>query len=246
MNTPGRDEVEQREVKKQVLRWRGVANPATLQDSAYRRIINASARAIAVRGSFVIVLAGGNTPRNIYELLRNAMTDWSRWDVWFGDERCAPPDDPQRNSAMAHDTWLTHVPIPQDRIHVIPAELGAKAAAADYIDSLRNVGQFDLVLLGLGEDGHTASLFPDHDWGTDVNAPDALTILDAPKPPPQRVSMSAARLSRAREVLFLIDGESKRDAVTRWRAGADIPARAIRPFAGVDALTEQSLLMSPE
>ena len=137
---------------------------------------------------------------------------------------------------MAAIEWLDHVPIPKDRVHPIPAELGARAAALAYADTLRGVGEFDLVLLGLGEDGHTASLFPNHDWGTAPDAPDVLAVLDAPKPPPQRVSLSAARLSRAREVLFLVAGDSKREPIARWRAGEQLPAAAIRPAAGVDVL----------
>jgi 6-phosphogluconolactonase len=108
--------------------------------------------------------------------------------------------------------------------------------------TLQRLGDVDLVLLGLGEDGHTASLFPGHDWGVVPNSPDVLAVFDAPKPPPQRVSLSAARLSRAREVLFLVEGASKRDAVARWRMGADIPARSVRPSAGVDVLVEARLM----
>jgi len=100
----------------------------------------------------------------------------------------------------------------------------------------------DDVLLGLGEDGHTASLFPGHDWGAVPGAPDALAVFDAPKPPPERVSLSAARLSRARQAVFLVSGAAKRQAVTLWRAGADLPARAIAPAAGVDILLEADLL----
>jgi 6-phosphogluconolactonase len=110
---------------------------------------------------------------------------------------------------------------------------------------LRPVGDFDLVLLGLGEDGHTASLFPDHEWGAEAGSPDALAVFDAPKPPSERVSMSAARLSRARHVLFLVSGESKRLAVSTWRAGSNIPARAIQPESGVDILVESALLETP-
>jgi 6-phosphogluconolactonase len=220
----------------QVLRWHAVADSAKLQHAAYRRIVDASSRAIAARGSFAIVLAGGNTPRGTYGLLRGVDTDWSRWEIWFGDERCLPRDDPERNSMMANDAWLAHVPIPHDRIHVIPAELGAEAAALAYADSLRGFGDFDLVLLGLGEDGHTASLFPEHEWGATSDAPDTLAVLDATKPPPQRVSLSAARLGRARQVLFLVEGQGKRNALAQWRAGANIPARAIRPACGVDVL----------
>ena len=136
---------------------------------------------------------------------------------------------------MAGLAWLDHVPLPAAHRHAIPAELGAERAAA-YAAELRGVGDFDLVLLGLGEDGHTASLFPGHDWGEAPDAPDALAVLDAPEPPPERVSLSAARLSRSREVLFLVAGPSKREALARWRAGERIPAAAIRPATGVDVL----------
>jgi len=226
----------------QIVRWHPVADSAALQQAAYRWILDASTHAIAARGLFAIVLAGGNTPRGVYALLRDADVDWSRWDIWFGDERCALPDDPDRNSMMARVAWLDHVAIPRDRVHAIPTERGADAAAIAYADALRGAGDFDMVLLGLGEDGHTASLFPGHDIGSVLNAPDALAVFDAPKPPPQRVSLSASRLSHAREVLFLVEGESKRDAVTRWRAGEGIPARAIRPEHGVDVLIEAALL----
>ena len=224
------------------VRWIGAADATALRRSACQRIVGAAARAIERRGRFLIVLAGGNTPRGVYDLLRAASTDWSCWQVYFGDERCLPPDNAGRNSRMAAGIWLEHVPIAQDQIHVIPAELGAKTAALRYADTLRGVGDFDLVLLGLGEDGHTASLFPGHDWGVAPDAPDVLAVFDAPKPPPQRVSLSAARLSRAREVLFLVEGEAKRSAVARWRAGEQLPAGAIRLAGGVDVLVESALL----
>lgn len=235
-------------IDEQIVRWHPVADSAVLQQAAYRWILDASVRAIAARGRFAIVLAGGNTPRGAYAMLRDAgadgtPADWSRWQIWFGDERCALPDDPDRNSMMARTAWLDHVAIPQDRVHAILSELGADVAARSYADLLRDAGDFDLVLLGLGEDGHTASLFPGHDLGAVPSAPDAIAVFDAPKPPPQRVSLSASRLRRAREVLFLVEGESKRDAVTRWRDGEGIPARAIRPEHGVDVLIEASLLL---
>jgi 6-phosphogluconolactonase len=224
------------------VRWLGVADAAALREAACRRILDASARAIEQRGQFLIVLSGGNTPRGIYRKLRTARTDWLRWKLYFGDERCLPANHAGRNNRMAADAWLSHVPIPQDHIHTIPAELGASAAALAYAKTLRRVGDFDLVLLGLGEDGHTASLFPGRDVGDAPGAPDALAVFDAPKPPPERVSLSAARLSRAREVLFLVEGEAKRDAVARWRAGEPLPAAAIRPAGGVDVLVEAALL----
>ena len=188
------------------------------------------------------MLAGGTTPANIYRMLRGADTDWSRWQVYFGDERCLPASDGERNSRMAAEAWLDHVAIQHDQINTLHAELGPEIAACDYVKTLHNVGDFDLVVLGLGEDGHTASLFPGHDWGVASSAPDVLAVFDAPKPPLQRVSLSARRLSRARAVLFLVADETKRNAVAQWRKGEDIPARAIRPECGVDVLVHSALL----
>jgi 6-phosphogluconolactonase len=150
--------------------------------------------------------------------------------------------DADRNSVMANDALLAHVPIPAAQVHAIPAELGAREAAQAYAATLAGLGPFDMVLLGLGEDGHTASLFPGHDWGQSPQAADTLAVFHSPKPPPERVSISASRLSRARQVLFLVEGEGKRDAVARWRAAAAIPARAVMPRSGVDVLVERSLL----
>jgi 6-phosphogluconolactonase len=206
-------------------------------------ILAAADRAIRARGQFHLVLAGGDTPHGAYRRLREASADWSVWNIYFGDERCLPADDSARNSRLAGETWLDYVFIPTVQLHAIPAELGAVQAAHAYDETLRAVGEFDLVLLGLGEDGHTASLFPGHEWGTAPASPVALAVFDAPKPPPQRVSLSAARLSRARQVLFLVSGEAKHKAIFDWRAGKNIPARAITPVAGVDVLVESALLL---
>lgn len=216
-----------------------------MQRAAHEAIVAGAERAIRERDQFHLVLAGGNTPRGIYRALCAAQTDWSAWHIYFGDERCLPPVDSGRNSRMAADALLDRVPIPRFQVHAIEADLGASRAARMYAETLRSVGDFDLVLLGLGEDGHTASLFPDHEWGTAPGSPDTLAVFDAPKPPPQRVSLSAARLSRARQVIFLVGGESKRRAVAEWRAGKGIPARAITPAAGVDVLVESALLVPP-
>jgi 6-phosphogluconolactonase len=223
--------------------WFAATDEQTLHRLAFRRIATAAAQAIEQRGQFRIVLAGGTTPRAIYRLLRSQDLDWPCWQVYFGDERCLPPGDAARNSRMAAEALLEHVPITPEGIHPIPAELGAAAAAAAYSETLRHVPAFDLVLLGLGEDGHTASLFPGHDWGTGLRAPAALAVLDAPKPPAERVTLSARRLGQAHAVLFLVKGESKRQAVQRWRQGEDIPARAVRSPGGVAVLVDATLLV---
>ena len=224
------------------VRWHGMADTRALQQAAVRRILDAATRAIETRGRFDIVLSGGQTPRGVYRMLRSQAANWSAWYIYFGDERHAAREDPERNSRMAAEEWLDHVPIPTAQIHPISTELGVQRAAADYAADLRKIGDFGLVLLGLGEDGHTASLFPGHDLGITPDAPDALAVFDAPKPPPQRVSLSASRLSRSGEVMFLVEGESKRDAVARWHAGDQLPARAIQPAAAVDVLITSALL----
>jgi 6-phosphogluconolactonase len=222
----------------QAVRWHVFDDDAALVDAAVSRVAGAARDAIDRHGAFDIVLAGGNTPRKLYRRLRDLATDWTRWHVWYGDERCAPPDDPERNSRMAHDEWLAHVALPPANIHAIPAEAGAREAATRYARELRSADSFDLVLLGLGEDGHTASLFPGHDWGTRADAPTVLAVFDAPKPPPERVSLSASRLADARSVLFLVEGAGKRDAIAAWQRGQQIPASSIAPSAGVDVLLD--------
>jgi 6-phosphogluconolactonase len=252
----------------QTRRWHEFDSVIDFEQAARRFILEHAERAIAARGAFSIVLAGGNTPRNIYRALCDADTDWSAWHVYFGDERCLPADDPERNSHMARSAWLDHVAIPSQQIHPIPGELGPETAADSYARELAEVGEFDLVLLGLGEDGHTASLFPGGAWehaktnlpcagacpardkrvrvqGTLLQnrwhngrggfpLPAVIPVLDAPKPPPQRVSLTPARLSQTSSVLFLVSGKDKREAVMNWQAGIAIPASSICPLAGVD------------
>jgi 6-phosphogluconolactonase len=225
-------------------RWHSYRTTAELEEAAVRAILQAAQLAISRLGEFHIVLAGGNTPRRIYEALRSADTDWSAWHVYFGDERCLPADQDGRNSRMAAQAWLKHVGIPAAQIHVIEAERGAESAAHRYAQIVGRVEQFDLVLLGLGEDGHTASLFPHHDPGNTPDAPAVLAVHDAPKPPPERVSLSVNRLGAARQVMFLVTGEAKRQAVQDWRNGINIPAAAIKPAGGVDIYLEAGLLKS--
>lgn len=224
----------------ELCRWHPQADRQALQQAALRYILAAAAEALRQRGRFLIVLAGGETPQDIYRQLPTADTDWSAWHIYFGDERCLPPESTARNSRLAGAAWLDRVPIPAAQIHPIPAELGPGPGAAAYAATLSQIGDFDLVLLGLGEDGHTASLFPGLAWAE--AAGDTVAVGNAPKPPPERVSLSAARLGRTRQLLFLIAGPGKRAAVHAWRSGQDIPARHVRPAAGLDVLLEKTLL----
>jgi 6-phosphogluconolactonase len=222
----------------QQLRWQCFSTSGQLVETLFDDITDVAARSIAERGSFHIVLAGGTTPRLIYRQLRQLETDWSRWHVWFGDERCLPAGDPERNDTMAREAWLDCVPVPPGQVHAIPAEKGAGAAAAAYSMELAGQDDFDLVLLGLGEDGHTASLFPGGELGTDPASPAVLPVHDAPKPPPDRVSMSASRLSRSRHVWFIVTGESKSQALQQWRRGMPVPAALIAPAQAVVVYTD--------
>jgi 6-phosphogluconolactonase len=230
--------------QRQQCRWHGFSSASSLELEVARAIFNSAQQAIKQRGAFHLVLAGGTTPRRVYEILRSKVADWSKWHIYFGDERCLPADHPERNSRMAAQVWLDHASIPTKQIHIIPAEKGAEVAANDYAETVNNIAMFDLVLLGLGEDGHTASLFPNHEWGTSSDAPATLAVLDAPKQPPQRVSLSARRLSQTRQLMFLVTGTSKRQAVTDWRSGKNIPAAAITPDNGVDVYLNNALLSS--
>jgi 6-phosphogluconolactonase len=160
-----------------------------------------------------IVLAGGSTPKRAYELAADA--DWSRATLLFGDERCVGPDDDQSNYAMVKTALLDRLAAPPAAVHRIPGEEGPEAAAAAYEAVVRDIGDPDLVLLGIGSDCHTASLFPGKP-GIEVD--DRLTIgvpeagLDPFVP---RVSLTVPALARGRELLFLISGEGKREAVAR-------------------------------
>lgn len=223
-----------------MVRWQWFARDADVKLAA-RHAIDAAARAaIQTRGAFHVALAGGSTPRAVYAALRDLPTDWTAWHIYFGDERVLPAGHPERNSTMAQDAWLAQTSIPSKQIHAMPTECGLEAACAAYTQLLAHVGEFDLVVLGLGEDGHTASLFPGHDIGATDGAPDVLMVRDAPKPPPQRLSLSANRLSCAHQVLFLVTGVGKQDAVARWKSGEPIPAAAIHCANGVDVLLDNA------
>jgi 6-phosphogluconolactonase len=217
--------------------WRIFDSPDDLTQAAVDAIVQCATEAIAERGRFLIALSGGKTPRTVYQMLCQAPTDWSKWHVFYGDERCLPPEDDARNSLMASQALLDHVPIPAEQIHTIPAEMGAADGAAAYCATLEGVETFDLVLLGMGEDGHTASLFPGHTWDHNPPTP-AISVKHAPKPPAERISLSASRLSDARRVIFLVTGAGKRHAVSQWRGSANMPVKAITPLNGADIFVD--------
>jgi 6-phosphogluconolactonase len=213
------------------VRWHVFADSGALARAAADRTGKLAGAAIAKRDNFRVVLAGGSTPEAVYQRLAGLDTDWSCWRIYFGDERCLPANHAERNSLMAARSWLDRVPIPADNIFPIPAEAGAELAARSYANIVGDALPFDLVLLGVGEDGHTASLFPGQ---TQDSTELVHAVHEAPKPPPDRVSLGLRALNDAEEVIILVTGEGKRDAVARWRAGADLPVAHVHGRHGVD------------
>jgi 6-phosphogluconolactonase len=212
-------------------RWHSFESQNAINQAAIARILKAADEAIETNGSFYIVLAGGGTPKAIYQLLSKENADWANWHVFHNDDRCLPANHADRNSKMARDAWLSKVAIPENQVHDIPAELGNIEGAKAYAETLNGVRSFDLVILGLGEDGHTASLFP----GQVVsNNADAVPVFDSPKPPSDRITISQNRLNRTNEVMFLVTGAGKQDAVNNWRNGVAIPATLVVGQNGVD------------
>jgi 6-phosphogluconolactonase len=197
-----------------------------MADYATADILALAEQAIAQRGAFHLVLAGGTSPRQCYERLRQQAAAWQSWHIYFGDERCLPIGDEERNDTMAARTWLDHVAIPASQIHRMPTELGAKAAAASYNHTLSKVAAFDCVLLGMGEDGHTASLFPNNPA---LHAHDcaAVAVDHAPKPPAQRVSLTLERINQSHKRIIMVAGAGKQAVWKQIIAGESFPATAV-------------------
>lgn len=224
------------------------ADADALAIRAAARLADAMGRAIEARGRAVVFLSGGGTPRATYARLARdgGGLDWSRVHLAFGDERCVPPDDPRSNFRMVRDTLLAHVPIPATQVHRIAGEDPPAYAAADYERRLRALlrdDRPDLVLLGLGEDGHTASLFPGQ---RAIHEPEHWAVAEEiAELAAWRVTITPPLINRAREIVFLVSGAAKADALraTLDPAGsaAQLPARAIRPDSGrVDWLVDEA------
>lgn len=202
-------------------------------------------RAIREKGRFSAALAGGSTPRPIYSRLSEEgfaeHVDWSKVHLFFGDERCVPPDDLRSNYRMVHEALLSHVPIPEGNVHRIRGEIAPKEAAADYENELRRFfgdaegePRFDLVWLGIGTNGHTASLFPDSPLLKVRERWVGAEYIDEVKM--SRVTLTPVALNAAENVHFLVDGLAKAEIVERvFEAPYDpsvIPAQIIQPLAG--------------
>lgn len=217
-----------------------------LAQAVSARLVTSLVDAQAAGGPASLVLTGGGIAARTYAALAaspaHAAVDWAHVDLWWGDERYLPAGDPERNETQARSALLDGLPLDPDRVHPMPAGDGptsdADRAAAAYADELHrasrpedhgDVPAFDVLLLGVGPDGHVASLFPEHPSLYDDRAVTA--VHGAPKPPPTRVSMTMPTLLSAREVWLLVSGADKAGAVRLALAGAgmmQVPAAAVR------------------
>lgn len=219
------------------LSWEYLSTADAVAQVASQYILTVARQAIETRGCFRFVLAGGRTPAQTYQLLRQAPAMWAHWHIYYGDERCLPADDPELNSVMAEQVWLAQVSIPKNQIHPMPVQLDPTVAAHQYAEMIATALPFDLVLLGMGEDGHTASLFPNHHHPTDEWVH---VVGNAPKPPPTRLSLSIKALSETRQLLCLVTGTSKQVAVEAWRRGEYLPIARVFPKEQGKVLTDLS------
>jgi 6-phosphogluconolactonase len=170
---------------------------------------------------FHIALAGGQTPRRAYELLAGIEGSWKHVHLWLGDERCVPEDDPESNARMVRESLYAHSRVEPPLLHAMPCPEQPEDAAWLYGLEIRDAvpdATFDIVLLGMGPDGHTASLFPGHP-ALEARVAPCVGVRDAPKPPPLRVTLTLPILRRARTTLLLVTGAEKADALARARAG---------------------------
>lgn len=209
---------------------------------AARRIVAAASAAVHARGRFTISLAGGSTPKTLYQLLATpewkTQIDWPKVHLFFGDERMVPPDNPQSNYRMMHEALLSHVPVPRSNVHRVMTEIGSPdEVAATYEKTVRqilgstaDVPRFDFHLLGLGENGHTASLFPHRPVLHEDKKLIAADYID--EVGMYRITMTLPLLNHACIVAFLVSGSGKADIVREVVAGPyspeDLPAQLIR------------------
>jgi 6-phosphogluconolactonase len=214
-----------------------------LSQAAARLFAVEAHRATETRGSFAVLLAGGETPRRAYELLAKqplaGMVPWEQVHIFWGDERYVPADDPRSNARMARQAFLDHVPVHASQVHPIPYRHSPRASAVEYEDTLRTfftVGppRFDMVFLGLGANGHIASIFPGthaaeerERWVTEVYVAEQDSY---------RITLTAPVINRAALVAFIVAGEEKatilRETLEGTRTPRRIPAQLIRPTNG--------------
>ncbi|MEO0769299.1 MAG: 6-phosphogluconolactonase [Cyanobacteria bacterium J06649_4] len=218
-----------------------LSDKAALIDRAHDLTVETLKSAIAARGKATIALSGGSTPKPLYASLIQADLPWEKIYIFWGDERYVPHDHPKSNARMTREAWLNHVPIPAENIFPIPTGANDPATdAATYADTLKTFfqtseGEFpslDFVLQGMGDDGHTASLFP-HTEALDVR--DRLVTVGNHDGEP-RITFTAPLINQGRKVVFLVAGENKQQALSQvFSAAADphvYPSKLIQPAEG--------------
>jgi 6-phosphogluconolactonase len=221
-----------------------VADATALNDAAVADFVNCAQQAIGSRGQFAVALSGGNTPRNVFSLLAAKYKDdfpWSKIHIFFGDERHVPPDDPESNYRMARESLLEKVPLPESNVHRIHAELPAQQAANLYANELRTFfklgpnewPRLDLIMLGLGDEGHTASLFPD---STALAEDQQLVVANwVEKFHTWRITFTFPVINHAGLVLFMVSGAGKTEIIRNIFGSSlkDVyPAQRVRPIDG--------------
>jgi 6-phosphogluconolactonase len=219
-----------------------VPDSAALARSAADEFHRLAGAAVQEHGQFSVALSGGNTPRAVYSLLASEQKElpWDRIHVFFGDERHVPPDHPDSNFRMASESLLSKVPIPEKNIHRVHAELDAEAAAAEYEQQLSSFFQlkghdwprFDLIFLGIGEDGHTASLFPGSKALTETSRRVVANWVEKFKT--FRITLTFPVLNHGADVVFLVSGASKAKILNEiLRPGThEYPAQNVQPENG--------------
>lgn len=170
-----------------------------------------------------VALPGGNSPALCLNYLAEKKIDWKKIHWYLGDERCCPVDHPDRNDLMLKENLWSK--IGDTNVHVIPAEKGAEKAAELYRDIIDSVGSLDVVLLGMGEDGHTASLFPDNEALDDSRS--VVPVYHSPKPPSERVSLSITTLSKAHCRIVLTSGAAKASIIKRIKEDEPLPINSL-------------------
>ena len=220
-------------------------DPASLAGAAADLILRQMVTTLKQGGRFSLALAGGSTPKAAYALLASpayaAQVDWSRVHIFFGDERIVPPEHPDSNFNMVRGSLLEHVPIPATNVHRIRGEASPEEAAAEYEGALRaffpevDWPAFDLALLGMGEDGHVASLFPGAP-ALEERERWAVAVRHSQPPPPlvDRVSLTLPAINAARQVAVLVAGANKagrlKQVFSGEPAGSELlPAQRVRP-----------------
>lgn len=204
------------------------ADADALANAIAERIVERLAQVQRAGRTPAVVLTGGTIATEAFRRIDSGAVDWADVDFYWGDERFLPGGHADRNDQQARDAFLTRLAVPEARIHAMPAHGQDLSMAADNYAATLPETPFDLVLLGVGPDGHIASLFPGYPQLREETRR-AVEVLDSPKPPPQRISLTLPALNNAHSVWLLVSGEGKADAVARAHAGAtpdEIPAVA--------------------